>query len=84
MLNTIRTELKNLDKAMDTVGELATSLTQLSRTLEGEQKEKAARLADAADNLADELLGIRLNLQRFLWVLSRSARRQPESKRFFI
>jgi hypothetical protein len=84
MLNTIRTELKNLDKAMDTVGELATSLIQLSRTLEGEQKEKAARLADVADNLADDLLGISLNFQRFLWVLSRSARLQPESKRFFI
>jgi dsDNA-binding SOS-regulon protein len=84
MLNTIRAELKSLDKAMDTAGELATSLTQLSRTLEGEQKEKAARLADATDNLADELLGISLNLQRLLWVLCRSARRQPESKRFFI
>jgi hypothetical protein len=84
MLNTMRAELKSLHKAMDASGELATSLIQLSRTLEGEQKEKTASLADVADNLADELLGISLNLQRFLWVLSRSARRQPESKRFFI
>jgi len=84
MLYTIRAELKNLDKTMDTSGDLATSLTQLARALEGEQKEKAARLADVADNLADELLGISLNLQRFLWIVRRSARRQPESKRFFI
>jgi len=55
MLNTMRAELKSLDKAMDASGELATSLIQLSWTLEGEQKEKAARLADAADNLADDL-----------------------------
>ncbi len=69
---------------MDTAGDLATTLTQLARTLEGEPKEKAARLSDAADNLADDLLGISLNLQRSLCLLSRSARRQPESKRLFI
>jgi hypothetical protein len=84
MLKTMRAELESLDKAMDASGELATSLIQLSRTLEGWQKEKAARLADVADNMADELLGISLNLQRSLWVLSRSARWQPESKKTFI
>ena len=84
MLKTMRAELESLDKAMDASGELATNLIQLSRTLEGWQKEKAARLADVADKMADELLGISLNLQRFLWVVSRSARWQPESKKVVI
>ena len=84
MLKTMRAELESLDKAMDASGELATSLIQLSKNLDGWQKEKATRLADVADKMADELLGISLNLQRSLWVLSRSSKRQPESKRFFI
>ncbi len=84
MLNTMRAELKSLDKAMDASGNLATSLTQLSKTLGGEQKEKAAKLAETADKMADDLLGISLNLQRHLRALSRSARRQAEPKRFFI
>jgi hypothetical protein len=84
MLDTMKSESESLENAVDASGELAIGLNELAKTLEGEQKEQATRLADLADKIADDLLGISLNLQRFLWVLSRSARRQPESKRFFI
>jgi hypothetical protein len=66
MSDEMKAELESLDQAMETSGQLAVSLIALARNLEGKHKEEAIRLADIADNLADNLLGIGMNLDRFL------------------
>ena len=65
MLDEMKSEIESLDDAMETSSELAISLIKLAGTLDGEQKEEAIRFADIADNLADNLLGIGMNLERF-------------------
>ena len=66
MLDEMKAELKSLDQAMETSGQLAISLNALARTLDGKRKEEALQLAEIADNLADNLLGIGMNLERLL------------------